>query len=107
MGVVSVVVHSAGDLAAASALDSTIRIWYLSNHRSLSVIETASTETWSITWNPLPDQQQLATAAGTRGTVVLWNVGEETSMQTELALPQVCLTYLPWLPTYSCGTCAL
>ncbi len=88
LGVVSVAVSSSGEVAAASALDSIIRVWNLASHETVSIIETASTETWSIAFNPLPDLLQLATAAGTRRGLVLWNVGAETAIQAELHLPQ-------------------
>jgi WD repeat-containing protein 61 len=92
LGVVSVVAHPGAELAAASALDSTVRIWSLSSHETVSIIETVSTETWSICFNPQRDVLQLAAAAGTRASVVLWGLlvgGNDTEMQAELNLPQV------------------
>lgn len=73
--------------------DSVIRVWNLNTHETLSLIETAATETWSITFGPQTDALHLATAGGSRGAVVLWSVGasagQETAMQAELQLPQV------------------
>lgn len=89
LGVVSVVVNSTGEYAASSALDSVIRVWNLNDHNTAALIETASTETWSITFGPQTDALHLATAGGTRGCVVLWRIGQETTMTGELALPQV------------------
>lgn len=92
LGVISVVVNSTGTHAAASALDSMIRVWNLENHQTIALIETASTETWSIAFTPRNDSLQLATAAGTRGGLVLWNIGDEgqeTTMHAELPLPPV------------------
>ena len=90
LGVVSVVVSSSGEFAASSSLDSMIRVWSLADHSTKALIETAPTETWAISFGPQTDALYLATAAGSRGAVVLWRIGDEdTSMAAELPLPQV------------------
>ncbi len=65
------------------------RLWNLQTHETLSLIETSSSETWSITFGPYPDRLQLATAAGTRGSLVLWKVEAETTLEAEMSLPGV------------------
>mmetsp|Transcript_22951 Transcript_22951/g.58651 ORF Transcript_22951/g.58651 Transcript_22951/m.58651 type:complete len:315 (-) Transcript_22951:284-1228(-) len=89
LGVIAVTVSASGTRAASSALDSVIRVWDLEQHATIALIETASTETWSITFSPATDRLQLATAAGARQGIVLWDVGEEgqETKHTELPLP--------------------
>mmetsp|Transcript_11145 Transcript_11145/g.19485 ORF Transcript_11145/g.19485 Transcript_11145/m.19485 type:complete len:317 (-) Transcript_11145:706-1656(-) len=92
LGVVSVVVNSTGEVAAASALDAITRVWNLNTHETVSLIEAAATETWSLAFNPTAtDGIHLATAAGTRSGVVIWSIkpdSDETAMLMELTLPQ-------------------
>ena len=93
LGAISVSANATGEVAASSALDSVIRIWHLHTHETLSLIETSATESWSIAFGPQKDALHLATAGGTRGAVVLWNVGSatgtgDTSVLAELQLPQ-------------------
>lgn len=56
-------------------------------------IEASASETWSIAFSPTAsDALHLATAAGTRGGVVIWSIKpaeDETSMLVELTVPQV------------------
>ncbi|KAJ9532847.1 hypothetical protein QJQ45_010870 [Haematococcus lacustris] len=87
LGVISVAVDASGTLAASSALDSIIRVWDLHTHSTVGLMETASTETWSITFSPQPDSAMLATAGGTRGGVVVWRLEPETRVHAELSLP--------------------
>ncbi|MEW5297899.1 MAG: hypothetical protein WDW38_003805 [Sanguina aurantia] len=88
LGVVSVVVDSTGASAASSSLDSMIRVWDLRDGSTKALIETAPTETWSIACGPQQDALYIATAAGTRNSVVIWRIGDqETSVSGELAMP--------------------
>lgn len=92
LGVVSVVVDSTGASAASSSLDSMIRVWDLRDGSTKALIETAPTETWSIACGPQQDALYIATAAGTRNSVVIWRIGDqETSVSGELAMPTVSL----------------
>mmetsp|Transcript_22400 Transcript_22400/g.61887 ORF Transcript_22400/g.61887 Transcript_22400/m.61887 type:complete len:317 (+) Transcript_22400:46-996(+) len=90
LGVVSVDVHSSGQVAASSSLDSVIRVWNLESHATLDQIETAAMETWAVAFSPDSNAQQLnfATAGGTCGGVLLWEMGQESSrMHAEMRLP--------------------
>ncbi|EFJ46274.1 hypothetical protein VOLCADRAFT_62857 [Volvox carteri f. nagariensis] len=76
LGVISVAAHGSGQFAASSALDSLIRAWDVNEQTTISVIEMAPTETWTVAFGPQTDVIDLAVSGGTRNTVVLWRIGE-------------------------------
>ncbi|GIL74367.1 hypothetical protein Vretimale_2084 [Volvox reticuliferus] len=88
LGAISVAAHVSGQFAASSALDSLIRAWDVNERTSISVIEMAPTETWTVTFGPQTEYLDLAVSGGTRNTVVLWRIGEgKTENVGELAAP--------------------
>lgn len=95
LGVVSVATNVTGEFAASSSLDSFVRVWSMADHNPTAIIEAATTEAWSVAFNPLPGDLVLAVAGGTRAAVVLWSMsadrsgGEDdgASFKAELQLP--------------------
>lgn len=89
LGVVSLAVDPTGTFAASSSLDSLIRVWNLHDHSTRALMESATTETWAIALGPEQSDGSLicASAGGTRGSVVIWRVADETSVMNELLLP--------------------
>uniref|UniRef100_A0A7R9YWT7 Anaphase-promoting complex subunit 4 WD40 domain-containing protein n=1 Tax=Chlamydomonas euryale TaxID=1486919 RepID=A0A7R9YWT7_9CHLO len=94
MGVVSVAVDATGEYVASSSLDSVVRVWSLSDHSTVAMIQADASETWHLAFAPLPagpgdGGQVLAVAGGTRGGVVVWRVRRDESAEfvAELPLP--------------------
>eukprot|EP00798_Chlamydomonas_sp_ICE-L_P003031 gene3031-13056_t len=89
LGVISAAVDSRGEYAAVSALDSVIRVWNLNDHSTMALIEAVTTETWAVDFMPRTgDQIMLASAGGSRGAVLIWDLGSESPVvQSELFLP--------------------
>jgi len=89
LGVVSVVVNSAGTLAASSSLDSQIRVWDIATSDTKAVFDTPPSETWGVAFSPV--SQHLASAGGTTGKVSIWSIGsgEQAAPEVTMSLPPV------------------
>jgi WD repeat-containing protein 61 len=72
LGVVGLDVNPSGDLAAISTLDCFIRLLNLKNNEDQVGISLTSPETWSLAFNPQPEANQLAVAAGCKGGIRLY-----------------------------------
>ena len=72
LGVVGLDVNASGDLAAISTLDCFIRLLNLKNNEDQVGISLTSPETWSLAFNPQPEANQLAVAAGCKGGIRLY-----------------------------------
>jgi WD repeat-containing protein 61 len=72
LGVVSVAVDPSGEYAAASALDSTVRVWSLRDGAPRAAVEAPPTETWGVSFcagggSSGDGSLLLAVAGGTTG----------------------------------------
>uniref|UniRef100_A0A7S0YU27 Anaphase-promoting complex subunit 4 WD40 domain-containing protein n=1 Tax=Polytomella parva TaxID=51329 RepID=A0A7S0YU27_9CHLO len=74
--------------AASSSLDSMIRVWDVEDKtRSIAIFESAPTETWAVAFGPSTEEgRHIATAGGTRNSVVIWKLGK-TEIASELQVP--------------------
>jgi WD repeat-containing protein 61 len=92
LGVVSLDVDPSGRYAVSSSLDSTVRVFSLSDDRSVKHhIERQPTETWGSAFGTVtPDSTQLAVAGGSKGQAFVYEgSGEDPGQRLALDLPQV------------------
>ncbi len=109
LGVISVVAEASGPYAAASALDSVIRVWNTSDNTTKSVLETPPSETWRIAFGPVSDEAVvLAAAGGSTGHVTVYKAGDEDEgPQATFDLPQVRVQLDGAACLHACGATTL
>ncbi|KAF3336232.1 WD repeat-containing protein 61 [Carex littledalei] len=85
LGVVSLAAHPSGSLAAATSLDSLVRVFDVDTAASVALLEAAPSEAWGLQFNP--KGTLLAVAGGGSATVKLWDTATWQLVDT-LAVPR-------------------
>ncbi len=90
LGIISISLHSSGQWAGSSALDSFIRVWNTSDSELRSYIETPPSETWQVAFQPHVAEPIIAAAGGSSNKITLWSTEtQEGSVLRSYNLPAV------------------
>eukprot|EP01026_Neomeris_dumetosa_P040231 TRINITY_DN33206_c0_g1_i3.p3 TRINITY_DN33206_c0_g1~~TRINITY_DN33206_c0_g1_i3.p3 ORF type:complete len:177 (-),score=24.46 TRINITY_DN33206_c0_g1_i3:89-619(-) len=76
LGTISLTTNSRGTWAAASFMDSYVRVWDTDTRETECVLDNNATEVWQVALQPGNDCRLLAAAGGTTGLIALWNLYE-------------------------------
>eukprot|EP01025_Chloroclados_australasicus_P035598 TRINITY_DN36261_c0_g1_i2.p1 TRINITY_DN36261_c0_g1~~TRINITY_DN36261_c0_g1_i2.p1 ORF type:complete len:343 (+),score=30.42 TRINITY_DN36261_c0_g1_i2:59-1087(+) len=76
LGTISLTTNTKGTWAAASFMDSQVRVWDTHTREHECILDNNATEVWQVALQQGPECRLLAAAGGTTGQVALWNLHE-------------------------------
>jgi len=80
---------ASGSRAAATALDSYVRVWDLTSDATTALLEFHAAEAWGVAFLPeSASQSMLAVARGARGTASLFDYNSDSNTTLELPQPR-------------------